>query len=135
MKRTLIPLGPLLGLICAGCSDVGAAEGTDADDAQESGPAATLLQEYGEIPLDRVPQAAKDAALAAVAGLVLETAELEGEGVFCLHGTADGEFYEVEVTADGDVGEIERGDGDKGNDGDEENDGDEDDDGDEEDND
>ena len=132
MKRTLIPLGPLLGLICAGCSDVGATEGTAADDVQEGGPAATALEAYGaddEIPLERVPQAAKDAALAAVPGLVLEAAELEREGVFCLHGTADGEFYEVEVTADGDVGEIERGDGG------EENDGDEDDDGDEEDND
>ena len=113
MKRTLIPLGPLLGLICAGCSDVGATEGTAADAVQEGGPATTALEVYGgddEIPLDRVPQAAKDAALAAVAGLVLETAELEGEGVFCLHGTADGEFYEVEVTAGGDVIEIETGD-------------------------
>ena len=50
--------------------------------------------------------------LTAVPGFVPSEAEKEteeGSLHYCVHGTADGEFVEVEVTADGRVLEIERG--------------------------
>ena len=58
-----------------------------------------------------IPQNVKDAALAAAPGLVIEEAELEEDGtVYCVHGTVDGVFTEVEVTAAGEVLEVETGD-------------------------
>jgi putative hemolysin len=69
--------------------------------------------------LDEVPQAARDAALAAVPGLVLEEAETEvanGATVYCLEGKADGKEYEIEVTADGRVLEVESEDDDEAED-------------------
>lgn len=63
-----------------------------------------------EIPLSEVPQAAIDAAKAAVPGIVFEEAEREiedGVTVYCLEGEAGGVEYEVEVTADGTVNEVE----------------------------
>lgn len=66
-----------------------------------------------EVALDQVPEAVKKAALAAVPGLVLVSAEKETEeGAlrYCLEGTASGESVEVEVNAsDSKVVEIERG--------------------------
>lgn len=56
------------------------------------------------IALDAVPQNVRDAALAAVPGLVLTGAERElekGVLVYDLAGTAAGVAYEVEVTAEG----------------------------------
>lgn len=76
----------------------------DADDGDEN-----------EVPvaLDQVPEAIRKAALAAVPGLVLASAEKEteeGSLHYCLEGTADGEAVEVEVRAsDAQVVEIERG--------------------------
>jgi len=68
------------------------------------------------VALDQVPEAIKQAALAAVPGLVLKSAEKETEEgtlVYCLEGTAGGEAVEVEVRAsDASVVEIERGDDD-----------------------
>ena len=64
-----------------------------------------------EIALDQVPQAAKDAALAELPGFVIETAEKEtenGQVLYGLEGTVNGEPYEVEVTADGQVIEVEK---------------------------
>ena len=63
-----------------------------------------------EIPLVEVPVAVKDAALAAVPGMKLTGAETEMENgvrVFDLLGMADGKQYEVEVTDDAKVLEIE----------------------------
>lgn len=63
-----------------------------------------------EIPLSDVPQHVKDAAIAAVPGLVLEEAEREHENgalVYEVEGKADGIEYEVEVNEDGTVLEIE----------------------------
>ena len=57
-----------------------------------------------EVSLDAVPQHIKDAALAAVPGLVLESAEREVEKgvlIYDLEGKAGGVRYEVEVTASG----------------------------------
>ncbi len=78
------------------------------------------------VALEAVPAAAKQAALRAVPGFVLEEAELESRDpvVYCLHGHAGADFYEVETTAEGKIVEIESGyDGDDDAD---ENDGDED---------
>jgi len=65
------------------------------------------------VALDQVPEAVKKAALAAVPGFVLVSAEKEteeGELRYCLEGTANGESVEVEVNAsDSKVVEIERG--------------------------
>ncbi len=76
----------------------------DADDADES-------EEV--VPLADVPEFVKQAARDAVPGLVLDEAERETEGGavhYCVHGTLDGEFVEVEVGLDGAVLEIEHGD-------------------------
>ena len=63
------------------------------------------------VPLDRVPAAAKQAAVDAVPGLVLERASRETEDgivVYELEGTAGGHKVEVEVTAEGKILEIEK---------------------------
>jgi hypothetical protein len=65
------------------------------------------------VALDQVPAAIKQAALDAVPGFVLESAEKEteeGSLHYCLEGTAGGEAVEIEVRAsDANVVEIERG--------------------------
>ena len=66
-----------------------------------------------EIPLSDVPQKVIDAARSAVPGIVFEEASVEMEDgleVFELEGEADGVEYEIEVTAEGEVLEIERDD-------------------------
>ncbi len=53
---------------------------------------------------DDLPPEVRAAALAAVPGLVITEAEEETEGGelhYCVHGTVDGDFVEVEVSADG----------------------------------
>jgi hypothetical protein len=78
-----------------------------------------------EISLDKVPDAVKNAAIAAVPGLKLDEAEKETENgtvVYNLEGTANGVHYEVEVTADGKVTEIEKDDGDDADDDDDDDD-------------
>jgi uncharacterized membrane protein YkoI len=57
-----------------------------------------------------VPAAAVKAAQGAVEGVTLTEAEVEkedGETVYILDGTADGKEYEIEVTAEGKVLEVE----------------------------
>jgi hypothetical protein len=65
-----------------------------------------------EIDVSEVPELAVMAALEAVPGLRIDSAELEedenGASVYELEGMADGVEYEVEVTAAGDVLEVER---------------------------
>lgn len=78
-----------------------------------------------EIPLSDVPQNVKDAAIAAVPGIVLEEAERETEGdvvVYELEGEADGQEYEVEVNEAGEVLEVEKDEEDEGDDDDGEDD-------------
>jgi uncharacterized membrane protein YkoI len=104
--------------LVAGCSESRAAPEAHAALAQ-----ATQDKEE-KIALDAVPQNVKDAALAAVPGLVLAGAEREVEkGVlhYDLEGKANGVSYEVEVTADGKVTEIEK-EGDDDDDDDKEDD-------------
>lgn len=70
------------------------------------------------VALALVPEEIKQAALAAVPGFVLSSAEKEteeGSLHYCLEGTAGGEAVEVEVRAsDAKVVEIERGEDDDG---------------------
>ena len=102
MNQRILLYGALLALCGFGCqklSSAGAAGEAQDDEGEEV-----------EIALSEVPQAAKDAALAAVPGLVLDEAAREtedGETVYCLEGEAGGKEYELEVTADGRVLELE----------------------------
>ncbi|MEE9254958.1 MAG: PepSY domain-containing protein [Pseudomonadales bacterium] len=78
-------------VLCAGC------EIFDFEDEQE-------------IDLKDVPQAAMTSAQAAVEGIEFTFAETEvekGVTVYALKGMAGGQDYEVEVTAEGEVLEIE----------------------------
>jgi hypothetical protein len=111
----LVPLaGALVAFGCSGARDVKSdsrhaaysGDGDEDDDEEESEELVALAQ---------VPQAVKKAAQDAVPGIVLKEAEREtGKSgvVYCVHGTAAGEFVEVEVSASGEVLEIERGDDD-----------------------
>ena len=87
--------------------DDDAADDDDADDDEG--------EEDGEevvIALDQVPQRVLEAAKAAVPGAVFSSAEMEqehGQLVYCLEGLLGDERVEVEVAADGEVLEIERG--------------------------
>ena len=65
------------------------------------------------VPLSDVPTKVKEAAQAAVKGIVFTEAEIEhedGRVVHELEGEADGKKYEVEVTPDGKVIEVEEDD-------------------------
>ncbi len=122
MKKTPWMLAVLGAFLAAGCtgmkdeqvehsstmpSDSRGPVADDDDDGDEGD------EQEIEIALSQVPDAVKQAALGAVPGLVLSGAEKEtehGTVVYCLEGTAGGESYEVEVTADGKVVEIEEGD-------------------------
>ena len=68
-----------------------------------------------EIALAEVPDAVMKAAQGAVEGIVLTEAEMEqedGRVVYEVEGMADGQEYEMEITAAGEVLEVEREDGD-----------------------
>ena len=118
MKNSLLIHGALIGLIALSCQNV-----QDDDPARAS---TTSDEGEQELALSAVPQAVKDAALAAVPGLVIAEAETEQENgvtIYCIEGTAGGKEYEIEISADGQVLDIETED-----DEDEEDDGEEDDD-------
>lgn len=117
MKNSLLLNALVLGLVGLGCQTLRDSEAARAAAAED--------EDDQEISLSEVPQAAKDAALAAVPGLVLSEAEKESEdGVttYCLEGEANGAEYEIEVTADGRVIEVESEDDDDDEDEDEESD-------------
>ena len=87
LRATLL----LAMVLCAGC------EIFDRDDEQD-------------IDLNDVPPAAMAAALGAVEGIEFTSAETEvekGITIYSLEGVVGGEEYEVEVTAEGKVLEIE----------------------------
>jgi len=110
--------GVVLGCLAVGCGSVqdrsvkaqanGQTQAT-ADDDEVDGDD----ESEEAVALSEVPEAIKQAALAAVPGLVLSSAEKEteeGSLHYCLEGTAGGEAVEVEVRAsDSKVVEIERG--------------------------
>ena len=63
------------------------------------------------VPLANVPRLVLDAAQAALPGFVASSAEMEqedGQTVYSLSGTLDGEDIEIEISATGAVLEIER---------------------------
>lgn len=67
------------------------------------------------LALDQVPATIKQAAEAAVPGFVLVSAETEteeGARHYCLEGQAGGQSVEIELSTDGKVLEIERGEAD-----------------------
>ncbi len=69
-----------------------------------------LFENEKEIPLSEVPAAAVAAAQGAVDGIELTEAEVEkedGKTVYDIEGTANGKEYTIEVTAEGDVLEVE----------------------------
>ena len=81
----------------------------------------SLFEKEKEIPLSEVPQAALTAAEGAVEGITLteaETEEEDGQTVYILEGAAAGKEYEIEVTADGKVLEVEEETGDDAEDDD-----------------
>ena len=108
--------GVVLGCMVASCSSA-----HDRSVKANQKPAQAMTEDDDEdgddnevaVALDQVPEAIKKAALAAVPGLVLKSAEKEteeGSLHYCLEGTAGGEAVEVEVRAsDATVVEIERG--------------------------
>lgn len=81
----------------------------------------SLFEKEKEIPLSQVPEAALTAAQGAVEGITLTEAEMEtedGQTVYLLEGEAAGKEYEIEVTADGKVLEVEEATEDDGEDDD-----------------
>ena len=101
------PVAPAATLAAAAAPAAPAAEKDDDDGADDG------TEEI--VALDSVPDAALAAAKKAVPGITFTVAEKEVEGgrtVYCLEGSADGKRWEVEVTPEGEVVEIESGDGD-----------------------
>ena len=92
MKLSLTLLVTILGLLVCGCANQSLKSVTSHD-------ANTQDEQEIEIPLDQVPDLVKQAALAAVPGIVLEEAEKEIENgvlVYELEGVANGKEYEIE---------------------------------------
>jgi hypothetical protein len=90
--------------VAAGAAAATDDAGADADDGTEE-----------VVALDSVPADALEAAKRAVPGIAFTVAEKEVEGgrtLYCLSGTADGKPWEVEVTPEGEVVEVEQGDDD-----------------------
>ena len=103
MTRYAFSLLALAALVLTGCEMSDHHDDDDDDETEVS------------VPLDEVPAAVMAAAKNAVPGAKFDEAESEvedGVTVYELEGTVDGEEVEVEVTADGKVLEIERGDDD-----------------------
>lgn len=119
MKNGFWMLGLCASLFAIGCSDLGDKHFARASDGK---PSALAEDDDGDddgddedIALDLVPASVKQAAVAAVPGLVLQEAEKEIDGgitVYCLEGRVGSDEYEVEVSADGKVREIDKHDGD-----------------------
>lgn len=102
LSGSLLSNALLLGLIGFSCQNL------DRSDPSAAGEAEDEVEQ--ELPLSEVPQAVKDAALAAVPGLVMSEAETELQGgvrTYCIEGEVDGKEYEIEISADGKVLEIE----------------------------
>lgn len=111
--RMLTPLGLLLGLIAAGCNQL--VEERAAVEPGNGGPAAAANADEDEvdIPLDQVPAVVIKAAMDAVPGFEPEEAEMEvedGVTVYSIEGEAGDDEFEIEVTAEGEVLEIEEDD-------------------------
>ena len=71
----------------------------------------SMFENEKEIPLSEVPSQAVEAAKGTVEGITLTEAEVEeenGQTVYDLEGIANGIEYKIEVTADGEVLEVEK---------------------------
>lgn len=69
-----------------------------------------LFEQEKDVPLSEVPQEVLEAAQGAVDGITITEAETEkedGETVYILEGQANGKEYEIEVTPEGKVLEVE----------------------------
>ena len=69
-----------------------------------------LFEQEKEVPLSEVPAEALKAAQGAVDGVTITEAEMEkedGETVYVFEGEANGKEYEIEVTPEGKVLEVE----------------------------
>jgi len=69
-----------------------------------------LFEQEKEVPLSEVPHEAFKAAQGAVDGVTITEAEMEkenGETVYVFEGEANGKEYEIEVTPEGKVLEVE----------------------------
>jgi len=69
-----------------------------------------LFEQEKEVPLSEVPDEALKAAQGAVDGVTITEAEMEkddGETVYVFEGEANGKEYEIEVTPQGKVLEVE----------------------------
>jgi uncharacterized membrane protein YkoI len=69
-----------------------------------------LFENEKEVPLSEVPAAAVEAAKGAVEGISLTEATVEeedGQTVYDIEGSANGKEYAIEVTAEGEVLEVE----------------------------
>jgi len=70
-----------------------------------------MFEKEKEVPLSEVPQEALEAAQGAVDGITITEAEMEqedGETVYVFEGEANGKEYEIEVTPEGKVLEVEQ---------------------------
>ena len=71
---------------------------------------ATTEEHEESVPMSEVPAPVLEAAQAAVEGIVLSEAEVEmedGQLVYEIEGKVNGKEYSIEVTADGEVLEVE----------------------------
>ncbi len=69
-----------------------------------------LFEQEKDVPLSEVPQEALKAAQGAVDGITITEAEMEkedGETVYIFDGELNGKEYEIEVTPEGKVLEVE----------------------------
>jgi hypothetical protein len=117
MKLALMLSVGLVGVSCSSShtkasvgSDGSTVVRTDDDDDDDDGDEQTIAA-------SALPASIVDAVKAAVPGITITEAEVEGDG-YCVHGTVDGEFVEVEVDENGKVGDIEYGDDEDDDDGD-----------------
>ena len=134
MRVVVTSLGLLAGLWFVGCSGTASyvKQNGECCDGKQAAGAAVLVSAVGgsadddeDFPLDQLPQNVKDAALGAVAGIVLTAAERETENgvvIYSIAGTANGKSYEVEVSTAGVVLEIEDEDDDEDDDDDDDHD-------------
>jgi len=110
MKNALWLLVLAPAALCA-CGSASSRSGADAP-ASASLAAAPADDDDAEeaVALSAVPAGVMSAAQGAVSGITFSSAEREVEGgatVYSLCGTANGKKYEVEVTSDGKVVEVE----------------------------
>jgi uncharacterized membrane protein YkoI len=125
MKIECLPVGLLVGLLCVGCSDVGSRRANVGDGGTPSNTHVTADDDDDDdeqdIALSEVPAVVKHAAITAVPGLVLRSAEIEeenGASIYSLEGDANGKQWCVEVSPNGDVLDVEQEDDDDDDDGD-----------------